>query len=127
MQNRKVESVQDLVVWQKSHDLVKEVFVLTRKFPKREQDSLAESLRQSAIPLPIQISHGFNKRGRKNKIHYYQQALNVVQEIRYRSILANDLGYLKKENTIQDACDNIERMLKRLIRSVASSSQDRGN
>ncbi|MBN1543334.1 four helix bundle protein [candidate division KSB1 bacterium] len=125
MENRKVESAQDLVVWQKSHELVQEIFSLTRKFPKREHTSLAESLRQAALPLPIAIAHGFNKRGKKNKIHYYHQALNSIEEIRYRTVLAQDLGFLKQDNPLQENCGAIERMLKRLIRSVASAP-DRG-
>ncbi len=67
MENRKVESVNDLVVWQKSHELVQQVYSLTAKFPKRELASLAESLRQAVLPLPIQIAQGFNKHGKRNK------------------------------------------------------------
>ncbi|HNR69268.1 MAG TPA: four helix bundle protein [bacterium] len=128
MENRKVESVNDLVVWQKSHELVQQVYSLTAKFPKRELASLAESLRQAVLPLPIQIAQGFNKHGKRNKIHFYQQALNCIEEVRYRVLLAQDLGFMKKQADLAETVNSIERMLKRLIRSVASSSpsQDRG-
>jgi four helix bundle protein len=120
MDRKKVETFRDLVVWQKSHQLTVEVYNSTKKFSKKESTSLAEHMRQSVAPIPINIARGFKKRGKKNKIHYYQQAFMIVEEIRYYLILSQELGEYKEPEAALELCDDIERMLKRLIRSVAT-------
>ena len=122
MDSKKMETFRDLVVWQKSHGLVLDIFKMTQKFPKKEQASLVPLMREKSTALPIQIAHGFNKRGRKPTVHFYRNALNSIEEIRYLIILSHDLGYIKSADAQLEECDNIERMLKRLIRSVASPS-----
>ena len=118
--NKKVESFHDLVVWQKSHDLVLHVHQMTVKFPKREHASLARRIRESAIDIPMNIAIGFKKRGGRTKIHFYLSSLTALEQVRYFLILAQDLKYVKSSLALQEECDNIERMLKRLIRSIAS-------
>jgi len=115
MISRKVESFHDLVVWQKSHELVLDLF--KAKLSKKETESLASQIRTSAASVPSNISIGFKKRGKKPKLYYYRAALNAVQEISYLLLLANDLGLLKNYSDLDDKVDDIERMLKRLIRS----------
>ncbi len=115
MISRKVESFHDLVVWQKSHELVLALY--KAKLSKKETDALASQIRTIAASVPSNISIGFKKRGKKPKLYYYRGALNAVQELSYLLLLANDLGLLKNYNELDDKIDDIERMLKRLIRS----------
>jgi len=119
--SRKIESYHDLIVWQKSHELVLEIYSITNKFPKREHASLARRLRESAIDIPMNIATGFKKRGGRTKIHFYLAALTALESVRYGLILIQDLKYVKSTVDLQGECDNVEKMLKRLIRSIASS------
>ncbi len=120
MDRKKVETFQDLVVWQKSHELTQKIYNASKKFSKKESSSLAEHLRQAVTPVPINIARGFKKRGKRNKIHYYQQAFMTVEQVRYFLILSQELDEYKEPEEALELCDDIERMLKRLIRSVAS-------
>ncbi len=36
MENKKVESFKDLIVWQKGIELVNEIYKVTKRFPKEE-------------------------------------------------------------------------------------------
>ncbi len=120
--NKKVESFHDLVVWQKSHEMVLEIFQITTKFPKKDQSYLSSKLRDVAVIIPSNIAIGFQKRGKKTKVHYYRVALTEIEQLRYLLTLAEDLGYHKGMEEIMENCENIEKMLKRLIRSIASQS-----
>jgi len=44
---KKIESFQDLVVWQKSMDLVTESYVLVHRSPQNEQYGLASEMRRA--------------------------------------------------------------------------------
>jgi four helix bundle protein len=121
MVNRRVETFRDLVVWQKSHELVIMIYKLTGKFPKRERESFASQIREIATLVPVNIATGFKKRAKKAKVFYYRSALTTIEKIRYMIILAEELGYIKSTSSQLEACDTVEKMLKRLIRSITTS------
>jgi four helix bundle protein len=120
MQNPKIETFQDLVVWQKAHGLLQQIYQKTVKFPKKELTGIVPQIREAAIQIPINIALGFKKRSKKAKVHYYRSALDSIEEIRYLIILADDLGFYKDALDTLEEFEIIEKMLKRLIRSNIS-------
>jgi len=48
----------NLIVWQKSIELVKEVYIATRQFPKEEIYGLTSQMRRAAISIPSNIAEG---------------------------------------------------------------------
>lgn len=111
----KVESYRDLIVWQKSHHLVLELY--KAKLSKKESESLAAKMRESAFSIPSFIAVGFKKRGKKAKLYFYRSALTALQQLEYYLLLANELGFLKNYSKLSEEIDTIERMLKSLIHS----------
>jgi four helix bundle protein len=57
----------DLILWQKSMELVKETYSLVKKLPKEETYALSDQMRRAAISIPSNIAEG---NGRKSKIDY---------------------------------------------------------
>ncbi|MBN1480245.1 four helix bundle protein [candidate division KSB1 bacterium] len=112
---KKVESYHDLIVWQKSHHLVLELY--KAKLSKKESETLAAKIRETSSSVPSHIAIGFKKRGKKPKLYFYRSALTALQELDYYVLLANELGLLKNYSALTEEIDTIERMLKRLIRS----------
>lgn len=86
-------SFQDLVVWQKAHDFVLEIYRYTENFPKQEIYGLTSQLRRSAVSIPANIAEGFKKRGVRDKIRFLNIAQGSLEESRYYLILASDLSY----------------------------------
>ncbi len=117
---QKVESYHDLVVWQKAHELVIDLY--KAKLSKKESEILAAKIREAAMAIASNIAIGFKKRGRKPKLHYYRTALTAIQELEYYLLLANDLSLLKNHGALEDELQSIERMITRLIRSNSPSS-----
>ncbi|HLO26383.1 MAG TPA: four helix bundle protein [Geobacteraceae bacterium] len=84
---------QDLIVWQKAHELVLDVYRLTRKFPKEEIYGITSQLRRAAVSVAANIAEGFKKRGRNDKGRFLNIAQGSLEETRYYLILINDLDY----------------------------------
>ena len=84
---------QELVVWQKAHELVLAVYRLTKEFPKEETYGLTSQLRRSAVSVPANIAEGFKKRGRNDKARFLNIAQGSLEETRYYLILSKDLDY----------------------------------
>ena len=56
------KNFQDLIVWQKAHRFVLEVYKLTATFPKFELYGLTSQFRRSAVSVPANIAEGFKKK-----------------------------------------------------------------
>lgn len=64
-----MKSYKDLIVWQKSMDLVVLIYELTSKFPKSELFGITLQMRKAAVSIPSCIAEGW---GRKSPKEYYQ-------------------------------------------------------
>src|SRR5690349_11789982 len=56
-------SYRDLKAWQKSTDLVAEIYACTRAFPKDEQYGLVSQLRRAAVSVASNIAEGKGRSG----------------------------------------------------------------
>lgn len=63
------EQFENLQVWQKGITLVKQVYKVTRNFPKDEQFGLISQIRRAAVSIPVNIAEG---KGRYHKKEYIQ-------------------------------------------------------
>ena len=86
-------SFQDLIVWQKAHQFVLSAYRFTKEFPKEEMYGLTSQFRRSAVSIPANITEGFKKRGKADKVRYLNIAQGSLEESRYYLILSKDLGY----------------------------------
>jgi four helix bundle protein len=84
---------QDLLVWQKAHRFVLEVYAFTTLFPKHETYGLSLQMRRAAVSIPANIAEGFRRRSKPDKARFMNIAEGSVEECRYFLILAHDLGY----------------------------------
>jgi len=114
----KIESFKDLNVWKKSHELVLEVYKATQCFPEEEKFGLISQMRRSAVSVPANIAEGFKRRGRKDKINFYNISQGSLSELHYYVILAKDLGFRLNLNKIDSLIDEIGRMLRAVIASL---------
>ena len=53
-----VRSYRDLVAWQRARDLVREVYLLTAKFPVGERFGLTSQMDRAAVSVPSNIAEG---------------------------------------------------------------------
>jgi hypothetical protein len=65
------KSFRDVIVWQKAHAWVLEVYRLTRRFPKEETYSLTAQPRRAAVSVPANIAERFAKSGKGDKLRFY--------------------------------------------------------
>jgi len=114
------KTFEDLLVWQKAHDFVLGVYHLTRTFPKDETYGLVSQLRRASVSIPANIAEGFRKRGKADKVRFFNIAQGSLEEVRYYLILTRDLKYGDvKQLTI--LLEEISKLLESYMRSVLDS------
>ncbi|MDJ0742158.1 MAG: four helix bundle protein [Xenococcaceae cyanobacterium MO_167.B27] len=93
MKREPAKTFKDLVVWQKAHQFVLDVYRLSNGFPKTEIYGLTSQLKRAAISIAANIAEGFKKRGLADKLRFLNIAQGSLEECRYYLILAQDLEY----------------------------------
>lgn len=117
MERQPARSFEDLVVWQKSHQVTLRVYKLTAAFPKHEVYGLSSQMRRAAVSVPSNIAEGFKKRGRPDKAGVLNIAQASLEELRYYFILARALEYLPGDEEWTDV-DEVSRLLGAYTRSL---------
>ncbi len=114
----KAEKFEYIEVWKKAHQLVLNVYKITKDFPPEEKFGLVSQMRRAAVSIPANIAEGFKKRTLRDKSNFYNIAQGSLEELRYYFILVKDLGFMKESKAWLNAVEEIGRMLYGLIRSI---------
>jgi four helix bundle protein len=115
------ETFTDLVVWQKSHRFVLDVYRVSTRFPSHELYGLTSQLRRAAVSVPANIAEGFRKRGKGDKLRYFNIAQGSLEEARYYLLPARDLGYVETTESVDG--EEVSRLLQSYCARVRQSNQ----
>ncbi len=120
MERKPSQNFQDLVVWQKAHQLVLEVYRYSESFPKEEMFGLTSQLRRAIISVAANIVEGFKKRGKPDKMRFINIAQGSLEECRYYFILAQDLQYGNSKH-LEKMAEEVSKLMESYNSSIKSS------
>lgn len=93
----KIKSFTDLDAWKEGHNLVLEVYNVTKDFPDEEKFGLIIQLRRAVVSITSNIAEGFSRNSYREKLQFYSIALGSLTEVQNQLLIARDIGYLSKE------------------------------
>ena len=101
-----------LNVWISSISLVKNIYNLTRKFPKEEMFVLTQQLRRAAISIPSNIAEGAGRNSNAQFKNFLQISIGSCFEVETQLIISKELEYISEEEleTISKELDSIMKM-----------------
>ena len=113
-------SFEQLVVWQRGHELVLSIYNVTKKFPREEIFSLTDQLRRAASSVTANIAEGFGKISTRDKLHFYNISQGSLSETLNHLILARDLDYITAEESrlLNDKARLVSIMLNRYCQAL---------
>jgi four helix bundle protein len=116
----KIKSFKDLKVWQQGIALVKEVYEITKDFPKEEQYGLSAQMRRAAISIPSNIAKGFRRRSAKEHKQFLSIALGSCAELETQIIISKELKYTEdtKVQNLITLINNICGMIVNLDKKI---------
>lgn len=115
-----MQNYKDLILWQKSHLLILEIYRITRKFPKEEQYILTSQLKRACLSVVLTIVEGCGKYTDADTANFFQTSLGSIQGTEYCLLLSKELEYINKEEYIQleQSTGAIKGMLISLIKRI---------
>lgn len=106
----------ELIVWQKSIDLVEKIYKATMQFPKDEVFGLSSQIRRAAVSIPSNIAEGSRRTSIERK-HFLRISFGSASEIETQLIIANRLGYIAEplQIEINMLLTEVLKMLNKMI------------
>ena len=75
MYKQKIESFEDLRVWQKGIQLVKQIYLITNEEKLSRDFGLKDQLRRASVSIPTNVAEGFEGASRKEYLNF----LNIAK------------------------------------------------
>ena len=98
-----------LPVWQKSIDLVTEIYKLTNTFPQTELYGLTNQISRASISVTANIAEGASRSHSNDRKRFYKISRSSLVEIDAHFRISIELGFLKKEQ-LADLSMNINEV-----------------
>lgn len=113
-----MKSYTDLDIWKKVRELVKEVYLVTRGFPKGELYTLSNQMRRAAVSVPSNIAKGHGRNTAKDSLQFFYITRGSLYELETQVFVSFDLEYIIQNeiDRLIDDITNCKKLLKGLIR-----------
>jgi len=114
------QSFRDLKVWNKSMDLVEQIYAVSTRFPRDERFGLTAQIRRAAVSVPSNIGEGSRRKKRNVFLNHLDIAIGSQDEVEVQLEIAYRLRFLSaaEYKRTQTAVEEIGRMLNGWIMSL---------
>jgi four helix bundle protein len=113
----KIEKFEDILVWQMSRDLTKEMYGLLKNC---KDYSFRDQLQRASVSIMNNIAEGYERKGNKEFAKFLYISKGSCAEVRSMLYVALDLGYISNKDfdIYQDRCLHIASMLSNFIKKL---------
>ena len=115
-----MNTFRDLLIWQKSMNLVTEIYQVTNSFPKEEVYGITSQIRRSSISIPSNIAEGYGRNGNNDYLRFLNISISSLFEMQTQLEISFNLKYINEIqfNKINEDSKEVERMLSSFIRKI---------
>jgi four helix bundle protein len=109
----------DLDAWKTSVLVAKEVYLLTKSFPKEEMFAITNQIKRASTSVSANIAEGFGRQTVKDKINFYHIAYGSLLETKNFIYLAIELEFTNQDETVKllETITVCQKLINGLIRS----------
>ncbi len=110
-------SYRDLIVWQSSFVLTKNIYEFTRELPQSEAYGLVSQMQRCAVSIPSNIAEGQQRGSAKEFKHFLHIARGSAAELSTQLQLASEIYNLEHGDLLSDI-EQVQKMLYALMRKL---------
>ena len=109
----------NLDAWREAMGLVKEVYLLTKAFPKEETYGLVSQMRRAAVSIPSNLAEGAARTSSREFSQFLSIAKGSLSELETQLLISADLDYLIAQHPVFDQLEKVARLIAGLHRKVS--------
>jgi len=118
-----VKSFRELEVYKLAREVSKEIFIITKSFPKEELYSLTDQIRRSSRSVGAQIAEAWGKR--RYEMHFISKLTDADAEqleTQHWLEVSEESHYIDatKRDLLLSKCESIGKMLRRMIEKASN-------
>lgn len=117
-----IDTYKKLFVWQKSIELVKEIYKVTEHFPKSELYGLTSQIRRASVSIPSNIVEGYKRQGLGEYIQFLSIADASAAELETQIIIANELYDNVSLTASEHLLLEIQKMLAVMLKKLKAKN-----
>lgn len=116
----KINSYKELIVWQRSIELVIAVYDLTENFPKEELYGISSQMKRAAVSIPSNIAEGRKFGSKKELTHFLSIAYASGAELETQIVIVKRLPFGAKleYNKVDNLLLEVMKMLNKMLSSL---------
>lgn len=115
-----INSYKDLIVWQKSIQLVYIIYSITSNFPQTEIYGLTSQMRRSAVSIPSNIAEGRQRSTKKDFAQFLRIAQGSVAELETQLVISKKLFPKYTYNEAENLLTEVQKMLAIMIQKLVT-------
>jgi four helix bundle protein len=114
----KTNTHKDLDVWKLGIELVKDIYILTKKFPQNEQFGMVAQMRRCAVSIPSNSAEGAARNSKREYLQFLYISLGSMSELETQLIISKELNFIddveifKKLETLRRKMLNFIKYMK---------------
>ena len=118
---KQINSVEELDVFKKAHQLTLHIYRITAQFPADERFGLVSQMRRAAVSIASNLIEGSHRLNTGEFRQFVGIARGSAGELKYGLMLAMDLGYISEKDygPLRTELDDIAKMLMGLAKSLS--------
>ncbi|TSE10744.1 four helix bundle protein [Aquimarina algiphila] len=118
-----MSTFRNLIIWQKSMELVTRIYIETKTFPKEELYGLTSQIRRASVSIPSNIAEGYGRMGKNDYLRFLNIAISSLFELQTQLEIGKNLSFLQENNfnILFEDTREIERMLVSYIKKIKDS------
>ncbi len=112
-----MKSYKNLDSWKKSMQLVKEIYLITKDFPKEELYGLTSQIKRAAVSVPANIAEGVGRNYKKDTTQFLHISRGSLYELETLLSIAEMTGILKAEtfNSLSESINECAKIINGFI------------
>jgi four helix bundle protein len=115
-----ISSHKELIVWKKSMELVRQIYLLTEDFPADEKYGLTSQMQRAVVSIPSNIAEGYLRGHRKEYIQFLSVSLGSAAELETQILICKSLNkfsgldFLKLEMLLSEVIKMLYTMVRKM-------------
>ncbi len=114
---------QSLDAWKMSMQLVKEIYLLTKMYPKEEVYALTSQTKRAAVSIPANIAEGMGRQYKKETLQFLHISRGSLYELETLLNVAVMVNILKSEDLLKmvELVNQCMQLLNGLIKYITKA------